>query len=154
MARTLRHSEGQIGTVTANFVIVGEGVAGCTLAYELAGRGARVAVFERGRIGGEAAKAAAGILSPLLESVGAGPFLDPALDSIARFPALARALRADLLVGATPHPLPVHFSPDRFAAAGGARNGTGRAGPVETVRAVDSADGPRSRPLGAARGRR
>jgi glycine/D-amino acid oxidase-like deaminating enzyme len=65
MARTLRHSEGQIGTVTPDVAIVGEGVAGRMPAYEPAGRGARVAVFERDRIGGEAAKAAAGILPPL-----------------------------------------------------------------------------------------
>ena len=136
-----------MGTVTADVATVVAGVAGCMLACELEGRGARVAVFERDWIGGEAAKAAAGILSPLLESAGAGPFLDLALGSIARFPALARALRANFLLGATPHPLLAHFSPDRFAAGGvGAAAGG--------ARAVDGADGPRSRPLGAARGRR
>ena len=141
--------------MTADVAIVGAGVAGCTPAYELAGRGARVAVFERDRIGGEAAKAAAGILPPLLGSEGAGPFLDLALNSIGRFPALARALRADLLLGATPYPLPAHFSPDRLAAdAPVAGDGTGRAGPVEKVRAADGADRPRSGPLGAAWGRR
>jgi hypothetical protein len=72
MARTLRHSEGRIGTVIADF-------AGRAPAYALAGRGPRVAVFERCRIGGEGAEAAAGILSPLVESGGTGPILALAL---------------------------------------------------------------------------
>ncbi|HET8630837.1 MAG TPA: glycine oxidase ThiO [Thermomicrobiales bacterium] len=79
----------------SDVVVVGAGIAGCMLAYELAGRGARVTVLDRAGIGGEAAKAAAGILSPLIESEGPGPFLDLALDSIRRFPPLAAALREE-----------------------------------------------------------
>jgi glycine oxidase len=44
--------------------IVGGGIVGCGIAYELARRGASVAVVERGQIGREASGAAAGIISP------------------------------------------------------------------------------------------
>jgi glycine oxidase len=44
--------------------IAGAGVIGLSLAYELAGRGARVTVLERGQPGREASWAGAGILSP------------------------------------------------------------------------------------------
>ena len=44
-------------------VIVGGGVIGSGIAFELARRGARVTLIERGRIGGEASWASAGIIS-------------------------------------------------------------------------------------------
>ena len=47
----------------ADVLILGGGIIGCALAEELAQRGTRVIVLERGRIGGEASSAAAGILS-------------------------------------------------------------------------------------------
>lgn len=43
--------------------IVGGGVMGCAIAWELARRGAKVTVVERGQIGGEASWASAGIVS-------------------------------------------------------------------------------------------
>ncbi len=43
-------------------LILGGGVIGLSLAYELAGRGAKVRVIDRGRAGGEASWAGAGIL--------------------------------------------------------------------------------------------
>ncbi len=45
-------------------VIVGGGVVGLTLAYELAGQGVEVAVLEQGELGKEASWAGAGILPP------------------------------------------------------------------------------------------
>jgi glycine oxidase len=47
-----------------DFLIVGGGVIGLSLAYELAGHGATVRVLERGEIGREASWAGAGILPP------------------------------------------------------------------------------------------
>ncbi|HET9014259.1 MAG TPA: glycine oxidase ThiO [Thermomicrobiaceae bacterium] len=44
--------------------IVGGGIIGCTLAYELARKGISAAVIERGEVGGEASWASAGIISP------------------------------------------------------------------------------------------
>ena len=45
-------------------VVVGGGVIGCGIAFELARRGVRVTLLERGRLGGEASWASAGIVSP------------------------------------------------------------------------------------------
>ena len=50
---------------SADVVIIGGGVIGCAAAYELAGAGLSVIVLERGRIGGEASSASAGLLVPL-----------------------------------------------------------------------------------------
>jgi glycine oxidase len=48
----------------ADVVIIGGGVIGLSLAYELSGRGARVVVLDRGPLGQEASWAGAGILPP------------------------------------------------------------------------------------------
>ena len=50
------------GTV-ADVVVVGGGVIGSGIAFELAKRGVKVTLIERGRIGGEASGASAGIIS-------------------------------------------------------------------------------------------
>ncbi len=44
--------------------VVGGGIVGCAAAWRLAQGGARVTVFDRGRIGGEASWAGAGMLAP------------------------------------------------------------------------------------------
>ena len=75
--------------------IVGGGVIGCSIAYHLAGAGARVAVFERSEVGGEASGAAAGMLAPLADASEGGPFFDLCLASLRLFPALAEALREE-----------------------------------------------------------
>ncbi|HVW37625.1 MAG TPA: FAD-dependent oxidoreductase, partial [Pirellulales bacterium] len=54
-------------------LIVGGGVIGLSLAYELAGEGWKVRLLERGAPGREASWAGAGILPP----AGAGPETDP-----------------------------------------------------------------------------
>jgi glycine oxidase len=62
-------------------IIVGAGVIGCSIAWRLAQQGLSVTVFERGRVGGEASRAAAGMLSPQGESQTPGPFFDLCLRS-------------------------------------------------------------------------
>jgi glycine oxidase len=74
--------------------VVGGGIVGCVVAYYLARQGARVALFDRDRIGAQASSAAAGMLAPLAEDAGPGPFLDLALASLQRYAALAADLRA------------------------------------------------------------
>ena len=62
---------------TADVIIVGAGVIGCSVAYHLALKGMRkVVVLDRGDIGGEASGAAAGMLAPQCEAAGPGPFLE------------------------------------------------------------------------------
>src|SRR3990172_7935027 len=75
--------------------VVGGGVIGCAVAYYLAQAGARVAVFERDTVGCEASGAAAGMLAPLSEAHGPGPFLDLCLASLRLFPALSEGLRQE-----------------------------------------------------------
>lgn len=62
-------------------IIVGGGVIGCSIAWRLAQKGLSVTVFDRGRVGGEASRAAAGMLSPQGESQTPGPFFDLCLRS-------------------------------------------------------------------------
>ncbi len=64
---------------TPDAVVVGAGIIGATVALELARRGARVTVLERGRVGQEASGVAAGMLAPQAEADRPSPFLDFAL---------------------------------------------------------------------------
>ncbi len=77
----------------ADIVVVGGGVIGLALAFELARRGRPPLVIERGRTGGEATWAAAGMLAPNSEVE-----LEPAVlvelghDSLRRYPAFVADL--------------------------------------------------------------
>jgi glycine oxidase len=76
-------------------LIVGGGVVGCALARELAGRGRRVTLLERGQPGEEASGAAAGLLTPQSDFRTPDPLLDLALASHRIFPDWARALEEE-----------------------------------------------------------
>lgn len=78
---------------TADVVVVGGGIIGCALAWELAGRGVDVVVVERDVPGRRATWAAGGMLSPIAESEEPGVFLRLALASFERWPAFVEALR-------------------------------------------------------------
>jgi glycine oxidase len=73
-------------------IIVGGGVIGCSIAWRLAQAGLKVTVFERGRVGCEASRAAAGMLSPQGESQTPGPFFDLCLRSRAMYRSFAEEL--------------------------------------------------------------
>src|ERR687883_380294 len=79
--------------MTRDVIIVGGGVIGCSIALRLAGEGLQVAVIERGRVGGEASRAAAGMLSPQAEASEPGPFLDLCLRSRAMYRDFAELLK-------------------------------------------------------------
>ncbi|MBI3087348.1 MAG: glycine oxidase ThiO [Candidatus Omnitrophica bacterium] len=57
-------------------VVLGGGIIGCATAWELAQRGQRVALIERGAIGAEASKAAAGILAAQMDVERPGAFFE------------------------------------------------------------------------------
>jgi glycine oxidase len=80
---------------TTDVAIVGGGVIGCAVAYQLRKRGVNVIVLDRGEIGAEASSAATGLLAPIR------PFLKPKdpymllqLASLALFPELVLELEA------------------------------------------------------------
>ena len=74
-------------------IIVGGGVIGCTIAWRLAQMGLKVTLLERDRIGCEASRAAAGMLSPQGESQTAGPFFELCLKSRAMYRSFAEEVR-------------------------------------------------------------
>jgi glycine oxidase len=68
--------------------VVGGGVIGLATAFRAVRAGMRVAVIERAAIGGGASNVAAGMLSPALEIEDCPPpFLEFAVESLARYPA-------------------------------------------------------------------
>jgi len=68
-------------------VVIGGGVIGLSVAFELLGRGLSVEVVERGDLPGVATKAAAGMLAPVSEAELEDPeILKLALDSLDRYP--------------------------------------------------------------------
>ncbi len=74
-------------------LVIGGGIIGCSAAYELAKRGCRVTVLERGTPGGEASSAAAGLLSPLGDSPDPSPFNRLAIASWRLYPQVVAELR-------------------------------------------------------------
>lgn len=75
--------------------MVGGGVIGVAVADALAARDIPVVVLERAAIGSAASGGAAGLLAPLIESAGPGPFLELALAGRALFREEAAALARD-----------------------------------------------------------
>ena len=81
--------------VDSDTVIVGGGLIGCALAAELAARGQRVTVLERGEPGDEASGAAAGMLSPQADAREPGSLFELGLESRGLYPAWIDALRRE-----------------------------------------------------------
>ena len=73
-------------------IVAGAGIVGLSAACELAKRGARCIVFDRGRSGREASHAAGGILSPQAETLPDSPLLPLALQARDRHVRLAEEL--------------------------------------------------------------
>ena len=79
--------------MTRDVIIIGGGVIGCTTAWRLAQMGLKVTLIERGQIGCEASRAAAGMLSPQGESQTAGPFFDLCLKSRGMYRSFAEEIK-------------------------------------------------------------
>jgi glycine oxidase len=75
-------------------VVIGAGVIGCAVAWRLGQAGMRVVVVERGRVGGEASHAAAGMLAPLAEAEREDEFFNLTAASLATYADFARELKA------------------------------------------------------------
>ena len=70
---------------TTNVVVVGAGVVGCAVAYELACRGARVQVLDRRDVGQGATQASAGVLAPFIEAHESSTLLELGVRSLERY---------------------------------------------------------------------
>ena len=73
-------------------IVLGGGIIGCAIAEELASRGQRVVVVERGSIGAEASSAAAGILSAQMDLPRPGAMFDLCQAARGMYPAWAQHL--------------------------------------------------------------
>ncbi|MCC7416603.1 MAG: glycine oxidase ThiO [Acidobacteria bacterium] len=71
--------------VSRDIVVVGAGIVGCAIAYEMARRGASVEVVDMRAAGMGATQAAAGILAPFIEAGEDSPLLDFAVRSLDLF---------------------------------------------------------------------
>jgi glycine oxidase len=77
----------------SDVVIVGGGVVGLALAYEVAQRGREVLVLDRDDVAGVATRAAAGMLAPTSEAdLSERPLVDLELDSLRRYPEFVAGL--------------------------------------------------------------
>jgi glycine oxidase len=90
--------------VNPDVIIVGGGVIGCSVAYSLAREGLTVTLFERDHLGAHASGAAAGMLAPICESSGSGPFFEFGVHSLSLFAELVPEVRD--LSGVDPQYLP------------------------------------------------
>ncbi len=61
---------------TSQVVVVGAGIVGCAIAYEIARRGVHVRVIDRREVGQGATQASAGVLAPYIEAHDRRPLLD------------------------------------------------------------------------------
>lgn len=77
---------------SCDVLVLGGGIIGCAVAEELARRGRRVALIERGRLGAEASSAAAGILSAQMDIPAPGPLLELCQEARRLYPAWVRRL--------------------------------------------------------------
>ena len=69
----------------SDVIVVGAGIVGCAVAYELARRGASVEVVDERPVGMGATQASAGILAPYIEAREGSPLLDLAVRSLNLF---------------------------------------------------------------------
>lgn len=79
----------------SDIVVVGAGVVGCAIAYELARRGSSVEIIDDRPAGMGATQAAAGVLAPYTESREAGPLLDLTARSLDLYDTFVERLTAD-----------------------------------------------------------
>jgi glycine oxidase len=82
-------------------IVVGAGLIGLAIAFELAERGAAVRVYDRGEPGRAASWAGAGMLAPYTEDVADEALLTMGVTSLAQYPAFVERVRS--ASGLDPH---------------------------------------------------
>ncbi len=82
-------------------IVVGAGLIGLAIAFELAERGAAVRVYDRGEPGRAASWAGAGMLAPYTEDVADDALLTMGVTSLAQYPAFVERMRG--ASGLDPH---------------------------------------------------
>src|SRR5215831_5705014 len=66
----------------ADVIVIGAGVVGCAVAYELARRGASVEIIDERPVGMGATQASAGVLAPYIEAHEGSPLLEMTVRSL------------------------------------------------------------------------
>jgi glycine oxidase len=79
----------------ADIIVVGAGIIGCAVGYELARRGASVQIVDDRPAGMGATQASAGVLAPYIEARHGGPLLELTTRSLDMFEAFAAGVAAD-----------------------------------------------------------
>src|SRR3954471_9822663 len=79
----------------SDIIIVGAGIVGAAIAYELARRGASVEIVDERPIGMGATQASAGVLAPYIEAPADGPLLDLTVRSLGLYDAFVERVTAD-----------------------------------------------------------
>jgi glycine oxidase len=87
--------------VDGDVIVVGAGLIGLAIAFELAERGAAVRVYDRGQPGRAASWAGAGMLAPYTEDVADDALLTIGVRSLAQYPAFVERVRG--ASGLDPH---------------------------------------------------
>lgn len=85
----------QIVASPREIVVVGAGIVGCAIAYELSRRGASVVVVDDRAPGMGATQASAGVLAPFIEARHDGPLLELTTRSLGLFDEFIARIRSD-----------------------------------------------------------
>ncbi|MGE3518827.1 MAG: glycine oxidase ThiO [Vicinamibacterales bacterium] len=81
-------------SASPDIIVVGAGVVGCAVAYELASRGASVTMVDQRRPGLGATQASAGMLAPYAEAADEGPLFEMGARSLALYDGFVARVRA------------------------------------------------------------
>lgn len=79
----------------SDIIVIGAGVVGCSVAYELARRGASVEIVDERPVGMGATQASAGVLAPYIEARAGSPLLELTVRSLAMYDGFVGSVAQD-----------------------------------------------------------